>query len=470
MKSEKPLPYRLPFHRESENLGKEQLLTRNRPLHRRISIDLQKLEGQSIEILDKAILKLNMDRAIPSKRKYRYSYDLGGGNTTVEQIQNDSVKEKSLNKDVEAIAKNLGLSYVPGLDGRQKHLSRIGKYHTQYAFLGELDALNEKLEEKYDDEFNFRLTVQKPYVIMHDALEELILRTVEGADDIRHSIKEIDRLAKSKHLKPPPRPRKEISRVRNLFLKNQTSMGFSTFKSVDKAYKDRNNAEQLLKLSRHVKRVNEQKKAGIEKTAHHKKNYKNEACLKKHAERVQILEELEARRTREALIREKTAALKLSLIESQEKARRDYKFALNFRSQIASVGKALKTHNFGKHQEEAEENNKKIVTELRNELENKRNMVVDYKQQQKIMRQNKTIAMKEDLDLKLIQNTARREVELRGLLKQHQEKSLRQLRSPTVLRIRELHPADIDIEDNLKVSKFHHVFPEISYETLSPIP
>ena len=38
----------------------------------------------------------------------------------------------------------------------------------------------------------FRLTIEKPPVMKHDPLEELVLRTVEGADDIRRAIKSID--------------------------------------------------------------------------------------------------------------------------------------------------------------------------------------------------------------------------------------------------------------------------------------
>lgn len=459
MKSEKPLPFRVPYFSERENLGKD-FLTRNKPLQRHISINLQKLQGQSTEILDnKTILKLSIDHSIPHKGDYSYDNAYIDSLPSNLKTQQNNVKLKPLSKDVEEIAKNLGLSSIP-IDGRKKPLPRIGKYYTQHAFLGELDTLKEKLDEQNDDDMQFRLTVQKPYVMLHDALEELILRTVEGADDIRQSTKEIDRMVKSAPPKFPARLRhKEKDRVQELFLKSRTNMGFSIFRAVDKAYRDRNKAELLLKRSRHVKQIKEQQKTGKVKVTRHKRNYKNEACSNKHTERVHVLEELEAKRTRELIVRDKTAAMRMALAESQEKARRSYKFALDFGSQIASVGKALASHSVRKRQEEIQKRNKKLVTELRNELKDKRTLVEGYRQQQKVIRQNDTIAMKEDLDFELLKNTVKREVELRERLIQHQEKSLRQLRSPTVLGIRELHPTDT--KDAVNDRHFPLVLPEI---------
>ena len=38
----------------------------------------------------------------------------------------------------------------------------------------------------------FRLSIKRPPLMMHDPLDELAIRTVEGADDIRNAIKNID--------------------------------------------------------------------------------------------------------------------------------------------------------------------------------------------------------------------------------------------------------------------------------------
>lgn len=472
MRSDKLLPYRLPYLNESEDSGNT-LLTRNKPLHRHISVNLQKLVGQSTEILDKAILKMSMKQAnIPHKKKYMHDEQDNRKNITDVQTRNDLEPSnvKPLHKDVEEIANNLGLSFIPPIHSHQKPLLRIGKYYTQYKFLGELENLKEKLVMEKEDDVQFRLTVQKPYVMLHDALEELILRTVEGADDIRQSVKEIERIAKSATQKPSTCPnKKEIpDGAQRLFLKNQTNMGFSTFKAVERAYRDRDKAEQLLKRSRLVKRIQDQEKSGKIKVDRHKRNYKNDACLRKHTDRVDVLEELEARRLRDTLAHDKMAAMKAALLESQKKAKQNYKFALGFRSQIASVGKALANHDFGKKKEEVNEKKKKLFSELRNDSEDKRNLVEDYRQQQKVTRQNDTATMKEDVEMKLLQNNAKREVELQQRLKQHQEKSLRQLRSPTVLRIRELHPVDMDDCLNLR-NRSHRFLRELEYDNNSCI-
>ena len=81
-----------------------------------------------------------------------------------------------------------GLNVLPSATNKD-HL-KIGKYYTQFKFLGPMDLPSLSPEDIPDVEF--RLTIEKPPVMKHDPLEELVLRTVEGADDIRRAIKSID--------------------------------------------------------------------------------------------------------------------------------------------------------------------------------------------------------------------------------------------------------------------------------------
>ena len=214
-------------------------------VRRHISIDLEKLEGTTTKMLHKETepCKVSIQKVvIPDKT------------TDVTRItQSAPSRKESLPADVQNLAKSLGLNTLPSTwtSGGNRDRSKIGKYFTQYEFLGQI-VQNKNLppEDKDDDErLNFRLSIQKPHIMKLDPLEELILRTVEGADDIRQSIAEMERRMKGVTPIRKPPPSRQINANQKLFLKTEGSTGLSCFHAVDKAYKDRNDAEKLFKTN-----------------------------------------------------------------------------------------------------------------------------------------------------------------------------------------------------------------------------
>ena len=153
----------------------------------------------------------------------------------------------------------------------------LGKYQTQYAFLGKIETPNLSQNDS-DTDTKFRLSIRKPDVITHDPLEELIMRTVEGADDIRTATREIDRKMKTV---PVPQVKKscQTSHLQRAFMKTQTGMNFTAFKAVEKAYSDRDKAEELLRKTHMVRKIKQQEKITRNKVKRSQRAHKNDACV-----------------------------------------------------------------------------------------------------------------------------------------------------------------------------------------------
>ena len=467
--SVKSLPYRLPpVESADDRLYNLSALNSPKPpssIRRHISVNLEKLDAQTTDILKRASKKsgsfyqqsdddygrgFNSKDQIPDRINVSVESQIMSKIPTAVRFKEDGELETPTN--LQEVAEGLGLGSLLQLQ-QNKHTIKsappttLGKYYTQYAFLGKIESQAPATMASVKcaigdntDSAEFRLCIRKLDIVTRDPLEELIMRTVEGAEDIRTYTREIDRKVKSASL--PSAEAKKIkhsakkkppSHLQRSFMRTCTNMNFSAFRAVEKAYQDRDQAEQLAQKSFLVKQVKNQEKMARNKVKRIKRNYKNDACIKKHSDRAYILEELQSRRKHLQDIHDTTTSKRETLTNSNERARQKYRFALDFRCQNAAVSKALLKHDHTKKQNELMESRTKQVSELRAVEYQKKTLAREYKEQTALIRQAETTANREELELTLLKNEAKRELDLRQDLKRHEEKQMRRLRSPTAL-------------------------------------
>lgn len=394
-------------------------------MRRHISIDLEKLQGKATKILEKET---------SSQRTGKFKH----GKTEIQRLVRSAPFEKEqLPKDVIQLAKTMGL--LESLSGL-KNRSKIGKYYTQYEFLGEVKQTSGKTNDNADS--GFRLSVQKPHTMKHDPLVELITRTVEGAEDIRKSIREIERQLKSAPALKKKLQKKKVNADQKLFLKTQGSMGLSYFQAVDKAYRDRRNAEVLVGRMNHVRHIRDVERNCRDRVRRHKKNHQADAAEGKLNERMKILKALEDRRQANNVAFDQLTAKRTANHETRNTARENYKFALEFNCQNASVGKALANHDRMSRKEETTEKKAKKVKEIKSIMAERKGLADDYMGGKKSAMQAETVAMKNKIRTVLAEKELNRRADLFKLLKSRTEKQEKDLRTPA-LAIKELPPPSV---------------------------
>jgi len=422
MKSDRSLGYRLSKKKGSPN---EKVL-------KHISIDLEHLQCRTTELFEKAtsastnISGKTKVSGIPANETYSF--------LSSRRLSPVSVVEKKPTEDIEKIARDLGLNTI------SKNTScKVGKYFTQYEFLGEV--MNNKEYDNANDNVDFRLSISKPHVMKRDPIEENIIRTLEAAEDIRQSIKEIERRIKSA---PPVKVRKTPKKVMNsdekLYMKTQGSMGLSCFYAVNKAYKDRQKAEQLLTKMNYCQQIQHNEKKTKHKINRFKETYKSKATVKKHDDRVTILEGLAMRRQRDEDYLDQNAAKRVARSNKTRDAKEHYKFALDFNCQNNSIGKALINHDTVLRNDGNVKMRTKLVSKLKAEEVIQQEKVNDYLEQTKMARQAERMNLKGDIDLLISRNTARKQYELADLLNKRKANDAFRLMTPTVLPTKEFQP------------------------------
>ena len=192
-----------------------------------------------------------------------------------------------------------------------------------------------------------------------------------------------------------------------------------------------------LKRMNHVKHIRDLESRTKEKVTRHKYKYRNEASLSKHNERVRILEALSSRQQKDDSLLDKVVAQRHARYEALTKAKKDYRFAVEFNCQNASVGKALANHDRNSTKEELVKNKRDIVSKLKKDNRIQSKLVTDYLKHTVLARQAQTVTMKSDLESILKQKASNRKEELSNLIKSHKEKQSRQLRTPALLAVKE---------------------------------
>lgn len=402
-------------------------------LRKHISVDLGRLEGRTTELSQKetslASDYMPLVKGIPNveRRSFVSISPLPKSYSELEKIQKPS-------QDKGKIAKEPGLN-----NATHTTKLKVGKCNTQYEFLR--GALKNK-NVSNEDQISFRLTINRPHVMLRGPLEELILRTVEGAQDIRQSAIEIERRVKSVPIPKVNRTRKQLNADEKLYMKTQGTMGLSCFYAVDKAYKDRNEAEKLLYRRNFCRSVRESERKSINKIRRFKENCIKETLIKKHEERGRLSEALAARRNFRELNLDKSARKRLSQEGTQQASKNNYKFAQEFCRQNNSVAKALLNHDHMTRKNDELEKKKRIVSKIKDEKQQQKEVLKEYLEQTKMARQAERMNMRGDTELLLSRNEVRRQHDLADLYDKHRQKDGLKILSPTVLLPKEMHAVD----------------------------
>lgn len=270
---------------------------------------------------------------------------------------------------------------------------KIGKYYTQFKFLGEMDS---SVFPDIDENVNFRLTVQKAPVLQHTQLDELVLRTVEGADDIRKAIKRIDAERRKSSTKKVV-PFKERGSKKSRSANSSRNMSFSCFHAIDKAYKDRTKMENIIRKTHEVKQLKEVEELGRERVKAQRYNSRNLACIEKQKEKVNITESIAKQSDKHSATLDTIDAKRNVRRDAQKKKAGNYQFALEFSCQNASIGKALANHDRANRRGEETLRRIEHIDALRTVTEKKREIINSYMKSLKLARQMENVCMKKDL-------------------------------------------------------------------------
>ena len=399
-------------------------------LRKHISVDLGRLEGRTTELSQKeaslASNSMPLVKGIPNveRRSFVSISPFPKSYSELEEIKKPS-------QYIQKIAKE------PRLNNTTRTTKfNVGKYTTQYEFLR--GALKNR-DVSNEDQVGFRLTIKRPHVMLRCPLEELILRTVEGAEDIRKCAIEIERRVKGVSIPKVNRTRKQLNADEKLYMKTQGTMGLSCFYAVDKAYKDRNEAEKLLYRRNFCRTVRESERKSIDKIRRFKEKCIKETLIKKHDQKGRLLEALAARRNFTQQNLDESAKRRLSQEGAQQASKNSYKFAQEFGRQNNSVAKALLNHDHMTRKSDELEKKKTIVSKIMDEKQQQKEVLKEYLEQTKMARQAERMDMRGDAELLLSRNEARRQHELADLYDKHRQKDEVKILSPTLLLPKEMH-------------------------------
>jgi hypothetical protein len=299
-----------------------------------------------------------------------------------------------VNKELHAEFPKLS-GYEPIFD--QRDPTKLGKYFTQYKFLGKVKPPG--LTGDIEEETGFRLSVLPPARMKHGALEEMILRTIEAADDIRDAVAKIDKAREeSKKVQKVTPARGKMTSEQRLFMKTHGSMSLACFRAVEQAYKDRSKVENLGEKMSRVRSVRENNKKGLEKRTRFLRRYRTEAAVQNQADAAIVQDNKEEQHDREVEDQQQLRTKRL-LEKKRNKEKKDgFKFALEFCSQNASIGKALRENDRQQASIEKADRIKKEVDMMKDSTKTQRNIIKKYINHKQLLLQAETIADKVKLE------------------------------------------------------------------------
>jgi len=363
-------------------------------LRKRISINLEKLMGKATEmglsgggehISNTNIVAPHISSDLTNQQRGTRESEWSIA-TTYQQQQRKTSEQFSC--VAEEYAKDLGLNVLPSATTKD-HL-KVGKYYTQFKFLGPME--HSPLGDLTD--VGFRLSIKRPPLMKHDPLDELAIRTVEGADDIRNAIKNIDEQRK----KSVPKKVKRIPLDNSRRTQSTSNMGFSCFRAIDKAYRDRSKMEETAKRCNTVKHLKEVEDLSLEQVRAHNFSTRNIAAIERKKDKMRVMNALAARKQKQLEELDRIDAKRNASEEKRRRNKRHYDFALQFNCQNASVGKALANHDRGHRKQEIVAKNVDRVTALRGAQVKKRELITGCLESARVGRQMENMCMRRNLE------------------------------------------------------------------------
>ncbi|XP_006816002.1 uncharacterized protein LOC102810351, partial [Saccoglossus kowalevskii] len=315
-----------------------------------------------------------------------------------------------------------------GVDRRDRKKKK--EFKTVKQMLGPLPELEQKCDYEYDyddensNEFRtagFRLKGMKPLVHDTDPLQDMLISRREAARDIRAADQEF--LFKRDAMPKPPIKKKKIPNAdQRLFARAQGTMGMSSLRTVQQAYKDREHAEKIaskVDFVMNMRMNRDQAKGRI-------KGYLDEkrALVQQQHEREinRMAELMEKQEKKEKEDFEKRREMRSKTSEIKYGRRTDRLFISDFNSQHTSVSNALLRHDRQAKHEDVIQEKQDTVHGAKNSSKQQQDLVYNYLEHRKLMRQAHAAMERATLDTRLLQETNDRLMEARNRVTQQKQK------------------------------------------------
>ncbi|KAJ8038505.1 Leucine-rich repeat and IQ domain-containing protein 3 [Holothuria leucospilota] len=297
------------------------------------------------------------------------------------------------------------------------------KFVTVSEMLGPLDYSDLHREVESDEEetpIKFRIAVHKSVLHHGDHTQEMLIEKRETGKDIRTSHKDvIDNI---------PQPRRVIKKKKKpnlnqrLFARIQGTMGMSSLRAVQQAYKDRERVEDMVEKSDYVLSLREQRELAKARRQSYLEDKRLAVLQKRDQDMYDIAEALK----QQTLLKQEELEIrkeKLSKQTEQTKSLNQERiFASDFNGQYSSISKALLKHDRQIITSEHFKKKVNIVKSERSYQKSQAELVQRYLEHRKLMRQAQVAVERAALDSKLLQDANDRLITARNRVTHQKQK------------------------------------------------
>ena len=392
---------------------------------KKLRVDLNKLNASTSEIIENAEILLLADGFANLKTGLKSS--------SLRQRFSFENKLESSPVNINRLKKETGMTLVPvEREAEVKDKTKLGKYYTQYKFLGALNSeqqdehLTNRTRMKEDEDvykIPFRLSVTAPPILRRDLLEELFIETVQGASDIRNSIREAERYLAN--LPPKVVKKKPGTTIdQRMFIRTHGTMSLGTFRAVEQAYKDRDRAEALASKMSKVRHLKKKREHSIERTKSYKMKYSQIISRRKTDGKEIVSDAIAENKRQDKSLYENLQATRMATKQYKHKINTDRRFALDFIAQNNAVSKALAVHartiqNENRIKEKAEN-----VESWRAREGQQRETIQRFQKHQQLMRQAEATLTRANLEGVVLNDRNARQSKLRDRVEELKERKV----------------------------------------------
>ncbi|XP_077986870.1 uncharacterized protein LOC144441193 [Glandiceps talaboti] len=278
------------------------------------------------------------------------------------------------------------------------------------------------LDDESSRKVVFRLKGMKPLVVDTDPLQDMLISRREAARDVKEA--ERAYIMKRESLpKPTLPPKKKHNADQRLFSRVQGTMGMSSLRAVQQAYKDRQDAEKMAAKMDFVMALREQRehaknrirgyldeKRAVAQQQHEREVNKMADMLEKQ----EIIRKEEIQQNREMRSRSS---------EFKQRRHTDSLFLTDFNSQHTSVSNALLRHDRQAKREDIFHERQDLLQGLKDSQRQQQDLVKKYLEHRKLMRQAHAAVERATLDTRLLHETNEKMMEARSRVTQQKQKT-----------------------------------------------
>ena len=201
--------------------------------------------------------------------------------------------------------------------------------------------------------------------------------------------------------------------------------------------------ELVERRSNTVKHLKEIEDLSLEQVRAHNFSARNIAAMERKKDHVRLLNALAHRRQKELAELDRIEAKRNAVKERQRRKHDNYRFALEFNSQNASVGKALANHDRGNRRDEEAARKGERVCELRGASEKKKDLISGYLEKTRVGRQVENMYMKRSLHAVISDREAVRVGQQESRMKQNKGRKGSHLLGATLLPMKQFYGPEV---------------------------